>query len=728
MKIAPSSRFNFLAALLFAACGTKSAGGNGGHQNGGGPSAGSGGAAIAPSGGGGTATAIGGAAGGTSAGAGGAASPSGVDAATETGTPGTGGTGRGGGGAGPPLDGSGPSGAQYFVSPNGTGTACSSAEPCSITQVQMVSRGVASGMQSDVVVELADGTYPLKAPLVFTAADSGSNGHLMVWQARAGAHPVISGAQRITGWTVSDAGKNIWKAPAASMFATRQLFIDGRLATRARLSVNRSDLTFSTTGFGFSTTSLASLNTIAHPERAELHAIGSFTDRYSPVATIANNNVTMVQPAWANNSWGYDTIPTSFRPGPVYMENAYEFIDQPGEWYQDTSAGLLYYKPLANQDMANADVELPQLEVLISFAGTYDQPAHDFTFRGLTFSFASWLGPNTSDGYASQQTGAFISGSGYAEFEATRSKWHQMPAAVQVSAAKNVSFVRDRFVAIGQAGLGIGNDDNAHLSKLGLGTDTINVTGCVFTQIAAGAIVIGGIQENAHHPSDPRMLNQNMTISDNLIHDVAIDYRDGAGILFTYTKNVIVSHNEVYNLPYSGINSGYGWGANDAGGSDDYANRGLYKYQPRYTTATTAQNNQVVANFVHDGMQQMNDGGCHYNLSANPGTMVTGNYCKGPWPSSNFADYEDEGSRYLTISKNVFASFGSWGTANANASNNTGDLTVTGNWISGGQSFRGNNNTITGNITINGALPTDAQAVVAAAGLESSYADLKTNP
>ena len=45
------------------------------------------------------------------------------------------------------------------------------------------------------------------------------------------------------------------------------------------------------------------------------------------------------------------------------------------------------------------------------------------------------------------------------------------------------------------------------------------------------------------------------------------------------------SHNEVYNMPYTGMSIGYGWGANDAGGSKDYADRGLYNYQPRYTTA-----------------------------------------------------------------------------------------------------------------------------------------------
>jgi hypothetical protein len=326
-----------------------------------------------------------------------------------------------------------------------------------------------------------------------------------------------------------------------------------------------------------------------------------------------------------------------------------------------------------------------------------------------------------------------------------------MPGAVQVSAAKNISFVRDRFVALGEVGLGIGNDDNAHLSKVGLGADTINVTGCVFTQIAGGAIVVGGIQAKAHHPggdvalsaltaAQTRMIDQNITIKDNLIHDVGIDYRDFAALMFTYTQNVEVSHNEVYNFPYSGINSGYGWGTNDAGGNNDYKTRGtgnLYKYQPTYANPTIAKNNQIVANSIHHGMLQMNDGGCHYNLSASA-TTTTQNYCNGSGSGlsgSYFGDYEDEGSAYTTITKNVFASFGAVATANANASNNTGHITFTNNWVSSSSpnpGLGGPSNTVSGNISISGSqisgFPADAQTVANAAGLEATYADLKTNP
>jgi len=732
---------------------------------------------MATGGGAGPSTGGHGAGGGAGGTASGGAAAGGMNGAG--GVSGTGGLGSGGATV---------SGSTFYVSPNGTGTSCSSTAPCTITQAQTVVRSAASSMSSDLVVVLSDGTYRLTAPLVFTAADSGSNGHTITWQAAAGAHPVLSGGRSISGWSVADAGKNIWKASAPGTFATRQLYVDGKIAIRARSSsISRSNMTFTSTGWTFTSTSLSYLNSLANPSRAELNILGSWTDRYSQIQSVKNNSVTMAQPAWDQNTWGYDTVQTPLRQGPIYAENDYTLLDQPGEWYQDTTAGVLYYIPMAGQDLTKVDVELPQLQYLLAIGAAcpsstsngglcvqpaggnptqavayvapaggdpYAQPAHDLVFSGLTFSHTSWLEPNTDGGFADQQTGGFLVGprSNYpgggqaAVFEAWRSHWAQVPAAIQVSAAKNISFVRDRFVDLGEVGLGIGNEASAHASGVGLGTNGVNVTGCVFSQLAGGGIVVGGMQAWAHHPcgdkvctsSDPgsNLINQNITIKDNLVHDVAIDYRDFAAIMFTYTANVVVAHNEIYNVPYSGINSGLGWGTNDAGGNNEYKTRAtgdLYLYQPLYVNPTTAKNNMVSANYVHQAMLQMNDGGCHYNLGFQPGTVVTQNYCEGQGSGLSgtyWGDYNDEGSAYITETKNVYANFGAYVTANANASNNTGHITFTNNWgSSASPGINGPGNTVSGNVQISGdTFPADAQTIVSAAGLESAYADLKTNP
>ena len=107
-------------------------------------------------------------------------------------------------------------------------------------------------MQTDIVVELADGVYPLTATLTFDDADSGTNGHTITWQAASGAHPVLSGGKPISGWAVSDSGKNIWKAAVPGTFATRQLYVDGKIAIRARYKINLADFTSNTNGLAFS--------------------------------------------------------------------------------------------------------------------------------------------------------------------------------------------------------------------------------------------------------------------------------------------------------------------------------------------------------------------------------------------------------------------------------------------------------------------------------------------
>jgi hypothetical protein len=798
-----------MLALSVGGCGggsSTSSGGAGGTSTGGGT--GTGGAATGGQGTGGKGGSGGGVASGGATGTGGKGTGGITGTGGVTGTGGAGGaSGRGGaagmasGGAGGMTSSTGGSGTgglagtggatsngTFYVSPGGTGSNCTSDAPCSITQAQTVVRGAVGTMNADLVVNLADGVYRLAAPLVLTAADSGKNGHTITWQAATGAHPVLSGGRAITGWTVSDSSKNIWKASAPGTFATRQLYVDGKIATRARSSsISRSNMTFTSSGWTFSNTSLGYLNNLANPARAELNVIGSWTNRYSAIQSVKSNAVTMAEPAWDQNTWGYDTVQSPYRQGPIYAENDYTLLDQPGEWYQDTTAGVLYYIPASGQDLTKVDVELPQLQLLLVVGGAcpsgsitgaacvspptanptqapaytppaggdpYAQPAHDLVFSGLTFSHTSWLQPNTDGGFADQQTGGFLvgprsnfpGGGQTPMFEAARPHWLQMPAAVQVSAAKNVSFVRDRFVDLGQVALGIGNDTSAHASGVGLGANGVNVTGCVFSQIAGGGIVVGGIQAWAHHPcgdkvcaaSDPgsNLVNQNLTIKDNLVHDVGIDYRDFAGIMFTYTASVVVSHNEIYNVPYSGIATGLGWGTNDTGGNNDYKTRStgnLYLYQPLYANPTTAKNNTVSANYVHQAMLQMNDGGCHYNLGFQPGTVVTQNYCEGKssgLSGTYWGEYNDEGSAYITETKNVYANFSSYVTANANASNNTGHITFTNNWgSSASPGLNGPSNTVSGNIQITGdTFPADAQTIVNAAGLEAAYADLKTAP
>ncbi|WP_223199455.1 ricin-type beta-trefoil lectin domain protein [Solihabitans fulvus] len=597
-------------------------------------------------------------------------------------------------------------------------------------KAQQLARAQSAG--NDVVVQLAGGTYRLSAPLTFASADSGQGGHTVTWQAAAGQTPILSGGSQVTGWTVQDSAQNIWVAPVPTGADSRQVFVDGALAPRASIPLSRNDVQVTTTGMNITNSALNYLATLPQQNRIELESQNSFTDRYSPVDHISGTTIAMQQPGWNNNNWGYDTLAKPFGGGQLFLENSYSFLTSTGQWYLDSQAGRLYYKAPSGWVPGSHDVELPRLTSLLQLGGTYDNPVHNIAFRGLHFEHTTWLAPGTSIGYADQQSGTFLSAahpmpgdfltscqSGCQQFEGARNDWAQAPAAVQVSAATAIAFSDNTFTQLGQVALGIGNDANAHASGVGLGASSITVDHNTFTEDSGAGIIVGGVRPDAHHPSNAAMTDKDITISNNTVTRVALDYREMAGILSTYVTHAVITHNDVSNLTYDGIDVGWGWGANDQGGSQDYRNRGLYNYQPVYTTATTLRDTVVSYNRVHGTKKLMHDGGSIYNLSANPGSSIDHNYVYDN--NHTVGLYLDEGSRYVTLSANVVQDSGVWAFTNAGSTNNTNDSTFSGNWYNGGATNVAtgppHNNVLSGNVQVGGTnWPSAAQQVISATG------------
>jgi hypothetical protein len=613
----------------------------------------------------------------------------------------------------------------------GTGTA---QQPfAAIAQAEQTAHQLSAS--SDVVVHLAGGTYRLSQPLTFTGADSGQDGHTITYAAPSGQPAVMTGAQQVTGWTLQNQSSNIWVANVGTGVNSRQLYVNGAEAPRAAISVPRSDFTFTQTGLTITNSSLSYLAGLSDQSQIEVESIDSFTDRYAPVASISGSTITMQQPAWDNNTWGFDTMNAPFAGGTMYLENNYSFLQQAGQWYLDSPTGQLFYKAAAGQNPSSLDIELPKQQVLLQVSGSYSSPVSGLSFSNMTFSGATWLGPSGADGYADQQNGAHLAqsytmpsnwlstcSSGCQLFEATRNTWAQMPAAVQVSAASNITFSGDTFTDLGEVGLGVGEDADANASGVGLGASGITITGNTFSSDAGDGIVAGGIEPDAHHPSNPAMTNQNITITDNRVTNVGTDYKEVSAILSTYVTSATIRHNQVDHLPYDGIDIGWGWGINDPGGSQDYVNRGTYNYQPTYTTPTTLKNNTVSYNLIFDTKNVMHDGGSIYNLSANPGTVIEDNYMYNN--NGTVALYLDEGSRYVTASNNVVQDAGVWAFTNADANNNTDGNTFSGNWYNGGatQVATGSphNNVLSGNVQVSGDnWPSGAQGVIDQAGIQS---------
>jgi hypothetical protein len=174
------------------------------------------------------------------------------------------------------------------------------------------------------------------------------------------------------------------------------------------------------------------------------------------------------------------------------------------------------------------------------------------------------------------------------------------------------------------------------------GSSNDRVEGCLFRDIAGSAIVLGkfsdpGIETHLpYNPQDERELTQTMLIRNNLIMDAVNEYWGCVGILAGYVRDVVIEHNELCELAYSGISVGWGW----------------------THTLNCMKNNRIQGNLVHHfGKHNYSCGGV-YTLSAQPGTVISRNCIRDIYKptyvhdDSGFYIYLDEASSYMTVKDN----------------------------------------------------------------------------
>lgn len=628
-----------------------------------------------------------------------------------------------------------PRAAVIVVSPHGNAANPGSAKrPIrTIAHAQELVRTMDSYMSADITVALMSGTYRLAAPLELDARDSGTNGHDVIWTAAPGARPVLSGGEQISGWRPSDVSKGIWSAPAPAGLQTRQLYVDGVRAQRASGPVPTS-LTANDTGY---TTTADPMATWRNPGDIEmvytggdgywsLHTggQGAWTEPRCPVASITDTAITMAQPCWDNSNKrvmrtdgsgrtvelvGPESLGNSERP--AFVENAYELLDQPGEWYLDRSEQRIYYIPRHGEDLGRADVEVPILQKLVEGQGTATAPVHDIVFAGIQFSYATWLAPSTPEGFSEIQAGYTITGptgyvtQGLCQFidggTCPFGNWTKEPGNVSFVYDTNIQFLDDAFVHLGAAGLDLGDGSQNDLVK-----------GSVFTDISGNGLEIGGVdipepQTQAEHTSGVQVL-------DNHLYSLPVEFHGGVGIDVGYAEHTMISHNQLDHTAYTAIS--LGWGG--------WPDKIKIDATPNYSN-----NNTVSHNLITDTMQVLGDGGAIYTqgitgTSLADGEHLTGNVILRAYGHGH-AIYSDNGSTFMTITGNVlFGNENDWGSRHtdyAPGASGYDPLDIEGNyWQQGDADSSSKNVTEQGNHIIVGSHDVPA-SVLRDAGLPRAY-------
>ncbi|WJH35482.1 Ig-like domain-containing protein [Paenibacillus sp. CC-CFT747] len=487
-----------------------------------------------------------------------------------------------------------------------------------MAKAQEAVRALSAAMKGDIVVNLREGTYTLDRALSFGPEDSGRNGFFVTYRSYPGEKAVISGGQTIRGWEPHNEARTVYQAYVGHDLQTRQLFVDGIRAVRARSESGLTNPVKTASGYTSDDPALAGFRNV---EDLEFVFEDVWTNSRAGVQSITADGgkaqITLDPEAWTAISNRGQTSATI----PVYYENAYELLDQPGEWYYDRTAGMLYYMPRAWENLSTASVVAPVLERLMDIQGaSVDEPVRNLQFEGLEFTYTTWMRPSTPAGHSDAQNN-------HLRYPGTRDTLPD--AAIMLQLANTVNFERNTFTKLGITGIRMDN-----------GVQNSLIEGNHFYDISGGAVTVGqpySSDPEVYHPADPRKIMKNNDVTNNLIHDIGADYKSASAISAGFPVDMDIRHNEVFSIPYSGTHIGYGWDA---------------KFDP------VTRNVHIEDNLIYDLLGKgLRDGGAVYSLgttgaSVQDPNVVSGNYIRNQMNDSAVL-YADQGSAFWKYERNV---------------------------------------------------------------------------
>ena len=455
------------------------------------------------------------------------------------------------------------------------------------------------------------GVYELKQPLLFTAQDSGfprkrndrARAWPVTWAAVPGAEPVISGGRRLTGtWRQETVNAHkVWVTEipdvAAGRWRFRQLWVDGQRRLRPRLpkqgvwQVERAlDARFTggwaesgrygSCRFGYTPGQIRS--DWRNLRDVEVQFFAWWVAPRARLTTVDDEE----RIAWFDRdstirlAWG-EGDGVDFR-----LENVFEALTEPGEWYLDRPTGKLYYIPMPGEDPSTAEFVAPRLETLLRIDG-----AANLRFEGLTFAHSEWREP---DGFADSNQAS-----------------HEVPGALILHRADTCVFRGCRVL-----------HNNSYAVEIDRNTIEAALEHCELRDMGAGGVRIWhGCRRNV--------------VSDCDIGDGGHVYPAGVGVLIGRSTGNRIEHNHIHDLYYTGISAGWNWGYAE---SDGYGNliewnhihdigKGLLSDMGGIYLLGHAGGTRLRFNHIHDIVCRRYGGWCAYTDEGSSDVLIESNLC-----------------------------------------------------------------------------------------------------
>ena len=513
-------------------------------------------------------------------------------------------------------------------------------------------------IQGGITIYMEGGTYAFHEPVFIRPEDSGTKESPTIIRSVGDEKVVLSGGICINGWKKQ--GK-VWVADVPAFNGRpldfRQLWVNGKKAVRARdvedfEKMNR-------------ICSVDEKNEILYVPAVSIRRLidnkGNLKAKYAEMVLhqmwcVANLRIRSVEVQGDSaairfhqpesriqfeHPWPRPMVTTDGHNSAFYLTNARELQDVPGEWYHDIDARKVYYYLREGEKMQEAEVIVPAVETLVRVEGTLDRPVCHIRFEKITFSYTTWMRPSEK-GHVPLQAGMYLTDGyridpkmqrNYLNHPLDNQGWLGRPAAaVRVVAARQIDFERCRFEHLGSTGL-----DYEEAVQGGV------VRGCLFRDIAGNGLLVGSFSPAAHEthlpydPADRREVCTQQQINNCYFTEIGNEDWGCLAIAAGYVGDVNIEHNEISEVPYSGISLGWGW----------------------TQTVNCMRNNRVHANLIHHYAKHMYDVAGIYTLGSQPKSYVTENCVHSIYkpgyvhdPNHWFYLYTDEGSSFITVRDN----------------------------------------------------------------------------
>jgi hypothetical protein len=270
---------------------------------------------------------------------------------------------------------------EYYVSPEGQDSNSGSLDQpfASIEKAQSMVRSCSDRRQKPITVFIRKGTYYLDETIKFSVEDSGTEDAPVTYSAYHDEKVVLSGGTRLSlDWQPYQGSIQRAKVPAE--LEVDQLFINSQRKHMARYP-NYDPTIKPYDGYAEDAFSPERAAKWENPAGGYIHAMHAHHwGGYHYRITGKNSDGSVAyEGGWQNNR--QMGMHEKFR----FVENIFEELDAPGEWYFNKEEKILYYFPDSEEEITTAKVEVARLKHLVEFNGTKENPIQHLTLNGLIF-------------------------------------------------------------------------------------------------------------------------------------------------------------------------------------------------------------------------------------------------------------------------------------------------------------------------------------------------------